>query len=547
MSAAHSMSEPTTSLAMLLASASAQAIAVHYDTRAISYAELADESQRVAAGLQARGLCEGDRIAVWLPNIPAWLCLLFACARLGAILVSVNTRFRAHEVADIVSRSGSRMLVLWPDFKAIDFTGILRAIEPQALRALEHLIVYSEAPADVVQMPLIGVATSTYADLCTSGSSAPVVGTGAHRCVIFTTSGTTKAPKFVCHVQATVARHARDVAVALGMTHSGAKVLQALPLCGVFGFTQALAALVAGAPMVMLPVFDAALSARLVRELGITHMNGVDDMIDRMLAEVEAPHAFPTLEHFGYALFNPALDDIVERAAARGLTLRGLYGMSECHAFYALQPLALPAAARRLGGGLPVAAEARVRIRDPDSGALLEPGVAGELEISGPSLMHEYFGDEQASAATFTDDGFLRTGDLAYLEADGRFVYVARMGDVLRLAGFLTSPLEIEAVLDEHPAVHSSQVVAIELGGTPAPVAFVIAGPGAIDEQALIAFCAARLAGYKVPRRVFTVEAFPTTSSANGTKIQKARLRALAQELLAGLSPSINPPGENTK
>ncbi|CAN0514630.1 unnamed protein product, partial [Phaeothamnion confervicola] len=166
---------------------------------------------------------------------------MFACARLGAILVSVNTRFRAHEVADIVSRSGCRMLVLWPDFKAIDFTGILRAIAPDALQALEHVIVYDEADEPAASPVIAGVPVSTYAALGHSSEDvAPMVGSPLHRCVIFTTSGTTRAPKFVCHVQGTVVRHAHDVASALGMQRVGAKVLQALPLCGVFGYTQAL-------------------------------------------------------------------------------------------------------------------------------------------------------------------------------------------------------------------------------------------------------------------------------------------------------------------
>ena len=527
------MTDSSPRLDALLSSAPAAQTAIYYEQRACSYGELLAESERVAAGLKARGLGEGDRIAVWLPNIPAWLCLMFACARLGAILVSVNTRFRAHEVADIVARSGCRMLVLWPAFKAIDFAGILRAIAPAALQGLEHVIVYDEVDETAASPLIPGVPVSNYAALRHSpDNAAPSVGSATHRCVIFTTSGTTKAPKFVCHVQGTVARHAHDVAQALGMTRRGTKLLQALPLCGVFGYTQALAALAARAPMIMLPVFDAALAARLIRELGITHMNGVDDMMASMLAAVDDENAFPTLEHFGYALFNPALEDIVERAQARGVTLRGLYGMSECHAFYALQPINLPASERRKGGGRPVALEARVRVRDPDSGAVLEPGVAGELEISGPSLLHEYFGDAAATAAAFTSDGFLRTGDLAYLEADGRFCYVARMGDVMRLAGFLTSPLEIEAVLDEHPSIHSSQVVAVEIDGVPAAVAFVLAADGAVDAELVIDFCRARLANYKVPRRVFTLAAFPTTLSANGTKIQKSRLRVLAQEMI---------------
>lgn len=518
-------------LTALLADAPDEAVALRYAGRAMTFAELRAESARVASGLAALGLGPGDRIAVWLPNIPAWLALLFACARLGAILVSVNTRFRAHEVADIVGRSGCRMLVLWPTFKAIDFAGILAEVPPAALSAVERVIVYSEAQDETPGDLLPGVPSTRYADL--DGPPTAVAGGPDARCVIFTTSGTTKAPKFVCHVQGTVARHAADAARALGLDDGPCRVLQALPLCGVYGFTQALAALVARAPMEVMPVFDAPQAARLVRELGISHMNGVDDMIDRMLAEVDEPQAFPTLRHFGFALFNPALEDIVERAAARGVTLRGLYGMSECHALYALQPLDLPAAERRKGGGLPVAPEARVRVRDPESGELLPVGVAGELEIAGPSLMHEYFGDPAATAATFTADGYLRTGDLGYLETDGRFCYLARMGDTLRLGGFLTSPLEIESVIDQHPQVLSSQVVAVQVDGAPAPVAFVLARDGEVDAEAVMAHCRARLAGYKAPKRVFVLEAFPTTLSANGTKIQKAKLRALAEECLA--------------
>lgn len=539
------MTAISTSLDSLLRGAPAQQVAVYYAHHTLTYGDLLSRSESVAAGLHARGLGEGDRIAVWLPNIPAWLCLLFACARLGAVLVAVNTRFRAHEVADIVSRAGCSMLVLWPAFKEIDFSGILAAIEPAALCGLKHVIVYDEADDTNTAVLIPGVPVSNFAALSVSPALAPMPGTDTHRCVIFTTSGTTKAPKFVCHLQRTVVHHAHDVALALGMQQAGSAVLQALPLGGVFGFTQALAALAARAPMVMLPVFDAAVAARLVRELGITHMNGVDDMIDRMLAEVADQDAFPNLEHFAYALFNPALDDIVERAAARGVTLRGLYGMSECHAFYALQPVALSSAERRKGGGVPVAPQARVRVRDPDSGVLLGVGTSGEIEISGPSLMAEYFGDAQATAAAFTSDGFLRTGDLGYLEADGRFCYLARMGDVMRLGGFLTSPLEIESVLDEHPAVSSSQVVAVEVDGAPAAVCFVLAAQALPQEADVIAFCRARLANYKVPRRMFLIDAFPTTLSANGTKIQKSRLRVLATELLANATTSTTPLGED--
>jgi fatty-acyl-CoA synthase len=506
--------------------------ALDYGATRMSVGELADASRRVAAGFARLGVRTGDRVALWLPNIPAWLVCFFACARLGAIAVSVNTRFRAQEVEDILGRAGCRVLVLWPDFKAIDFRGILAAVDPAALGALQQVVVYTEG-GRMPEFALDGRVVTPYDELLAEQGIAPPDAPAGSRCVIFTTSGTTQAPKFVCHAQAGVVRHARDVARGFELDVPGARVLQALPLCGVFGFTQALGALAAGAPMRMLPLFDAMEAAHHLREEEITHANGGDDMLDRMLAARDEPRPFPRLRFFGYAKFNPALDDLVARAEARGVIACGLYGMSEVHALYALQPRDLPADERAKGGGVLVSPDAAVRICDPDTGAELPPGEAGEIELKGPSLLCEYYGDPEATRAAFHDDWF-RTGDLGYLDGPRRFCYVTRIGDVLRLGGFLTSPQEIEAVLEAHPAVHGAQVVGAAAGREPVAVAFVIPAAGTpLDEAALRAWCRERLAGYKLPRCFVAVDAFPTTPSANGTKIQRAKLREMAARLVA--------------
>ena len=498
-----------------------------------SAARLADESARIARALRELGVRPGTRVALWLPNIPAWLAGFFACVRLGAIAVSVNTRFRAHEVGDILHRSGAEVLVLWPDFHGIDFARILSGIEPQMLSNISHIVTYGGSGETALPVaPAIPV--SRYEDCLTLDPLEALAGHDGDRCIIFTTSGTTRAPKFVCHTQQSVLTHAREVVAGLGMAAPGRRLLQALPMCGVFGFTQALAALVGQAPVELMEVFDAERAARLIQTRGITDLHAVDDMIDALLKARNEAIPFPSLTRVGFAAFNPELEDIVAAAEQRGLKLCGLYGMSECHALFAIQPVELPQAARREGGGRPISASARVRIRDVDSGALLASGETGEIELSGPSVMLEYFGNPEATREAFTADGFLRTGDLGYLENDGRFRYLARKGDVLRLGGFLVSPLEIEAVIDSHDAVSASQVVAVSLEGRSRPVAFVVVRPGAaFDAAALQRFCQARLARYKVPQRWFPIEAFPTTASANGTKIQKARLRALAEQALA--------------
>ncbi len=505
--------------------------ALAYGSTTMTVGALTEASRRVATGLRRLGVAPGDRVALWLPNVPSWLECFFACSRIGAIAVAVNTRFRAHEVEDILGRVGARVLVLWPAFKDIDFRGILARVDPSALGRLTDVVVYGERDEEHA-FELAGKRISRYADLRSDAEDDDAVAGAETRCVIFTTSGTTKAPKFVCHAQAGIVRHARDVARRCELDAPAARVLQALPLCGVFGFTQAMAALAGGAPMRVLPLFDAQTCARALREERITHANGGDDMLDRLLAVTAEQRPFPALRWYGYARFNPALDDIVTRAEERGVRVCGLYGMSEVQALFAMQPLTLPATERGKGGGVLVSPAAEVRICDPDTGEELPPGASGEIEVKGPSLLCEYYGDPEATREAFRD-GWFRTGDLGYLDGPRRFCYLTRIGDVLRLGGFLTSPQEIEAVLEQHPNVRAAQVVGATFGREPGAVAFVVPTTADVDEQALREWCRARLAGYKVPRRVLAIAKFPTTTSANGIKIQRVKLRAMAQEIAA--------------
>jgi fatty-acyl-CoA synthase len=501
--------------------------------RPLAYAALAGESASLAAALRELGVRAGDRVALWLPNVPAWLALLFACARLGAIAVSVNTRFKSHEVADIVGRSRAKLLCFWPGFHHIDFSGILAGCDPAALSAFEALLVYEEdgvAPTEVIGKP-----AHRYRKLIEHAPLADDASRPEAGCVMFTTSGTTKAPKFVLHDQQTLIRHACDVASDFGYRAAQAKILLTAPLCGVFGFCNAMAAIAAGRPLVMYPGFDALEAARAVQRHAITHTHATDEMIQQMLAAVSEPRPFPSAHFFGYAAFSPALADLPAQADARGLRLVGLYGMSEVQALMARQSESAPLAERALAGGRPVAAAARVRARDPESGEVLPHGTAGELEFQVPSRMVGYFENEEADRAATTDDGWFRSGDLGYTTADGRFVFITRLGDALRLSGFLVSPAEIEDVLQQHASVDMAQVVGVDTAAGVKPVAFVIPTAGTVfDEPALIAHCAARIAKFKVPLRVCAIDAFPVTPGANATKIQKAKLRELAQELLSG-------------
>src|SRR5580704_17259236 len=189
---------------------------IHGD-RTLTFAELLDSSERTAQGLADLGVGPGDQVALWLPNVPAYPILYFACVRLGAIAVAVNTRYRAVEVADIVARSGAKVLACAPAFRRIDFLSILADIEPAALDRLAAIIVVGEEPA-LVPAAIDRLRRVPFERLLSRPALAISHALASAPCNIFTTSGTTSTPKFVLHRQGAIAGHAQQVARVFGFT-----------------------------------------------------------------------------------------------------------------------------------------------------------------------------------------------------------------------------------------------------------------------------------------------------------------------------------------
>jgi len=508
--------------------------AIHYGGQVLRYGGLARLSRRAAAGLSRLGIGRGDRVAFWLPNTPAYVVCYLACARLGAIAVAVNTRFRSVELQDILSRSGARVLIAWPGFLGIPFLDILSAVDPAALERLETLVVYGEEAGErKVPAPTARCKVVRYADLLEHPEMREDRASRTDGCNIFVTSGTTRVPKFALHSHGGILGHARQVADAFGYDLPESVMLQALPFCGVFGFSQFTATLAAGRPMVLMKVFDPEEAVRLSIAHDVTYINGSDDLLSRMLRCAPGERPFPKLRYCVYATFNSTLGNIVEYADRRGMLLVNAFGMSEIQSFYSRQPLEAPPGVRCLPGGVPVDPRARVRARDVETGKPLGHGDPGELEVTGSSLMTGYYLDPESTAAAFTEDGFFRTGDLGYTKEDGSFVFLSRKGDMLRLGGFLVNPVEIEAGIQDFPGIDGVQVVGVPTPGGNRAVAFVLLAPGAsLDEKALQAHCRSRLAGYKVPMRFRSLREFPATMGPNGMKIQRSRLREMAAELV---------------
>lgn len=509
------------------------ATALIYRGRNVSFAALEAESARVASGLRELGISKGDRVAIWMPNTPAWLACFFACCRLGAIALATNTRFRSAEMEDILGRSEAKVLVYWPAFRGIDFSHILEEMGAPFGKAMQGIIAYAEPGDPEPPRHVHGIRVHRYDRL---NACAPMTEDGADPelgCLMFTTSGTTKAPKFVLHPQRSIVQHARDVVRGFKYTGPDTVGLGVLPFCGTYGFSTGIAPLTAGAPLVVEPTFDPKQVVCLIREQRITNMNLTGHMIEHLIASDPPAGAFDTIRSCGCG---SGSGEVIGPAARVGLRVSGLYGSSEVQALFSTQDDLIGTLDERgHGGGWPVSPHALIRARDVNTDAILPHGEAGELEIKAPSQMVGYFANPEATRDAITEDGYYRTGDLGHTLPDGRFIFQARLGDALRLSGFLVSPAQIESVIAEHPSVEACHVVGVDAGAEARPYAFVTCPRGVrFDEAEVLAFARERMARYKLPVRIVCLDEFPTVQSANAIKVQKAKLRTMAKQLAEG-------------
>lgn len=474
----------------------------------LSASEVADRATRIAAGLadlplDGGPLAAGDRVALWMPNGLNYIESFLACAHAGYLAISVNTKYGIAEVEALLTRSGARVVITDQDWEG-EGIHVVSAADLSALAARP---------------------------------SVPGVGTATDRCVMFTTSGTTSQPKMVVHRQSSIADHALDLVSAELYTPDDVALVP-MPLCGTFGLSSLLMAVAADCSRVLVPPrFEVEEIADLVTRHRVSVVNGSDDMFHRLLGTTAD---LSSIRLGGYARFNTSLDGIVERADARGMTLVGLYGMSEVQALFTIRDSSSDAEERSRAGGRISALGSHARVVD------------GELQLRGPSLFEGYLAeggdgiDTELTTSALTDTAltdtgegeWFLTGDSAEMVADGReFTFLGRLGDVLRIGGFLVAPSEIEQVLMSYPGVEAAQVVALDRPSGARPVAFVVLAngsddTGSLDEEAMKQHCLAELAKFKVPIRFFPLSEFPMLDGPNGKKVRRTELRDIAQSLI---------------
>jgi len=522
--------------------------------RRITYREFLRESERAARGLLALGIAKDDKVALWLPNRPAWLFLQQACAMIGAVLVALNTRYKALELAYILGQSDSTTLILADHLGSIDFFETLEEVlpglrdtEPGELTLsefpmLKRVIVDAEDPypgclrlSDVLEA---GDEPEWQAALERARASV----TPDDPWSILYTPGTTAFPKGALLSHRNAVPHGWYAGEALRVTEAD-RVLHALPMTGTWGgLCIPLSTFSHGACLVVMETFDAGVALHLIEREGITIWNAVDAMAIAVLDHPDlARRNRSTLRTGGFGMTGGGRAGLFEEI----LRTLGVpqayqpYGMTELNALSMLHDLDESDASRALPGVWP-AEGLEVRVVDPETGENMPVGREGELWFRGRLVTRGYYKKPDETAAVFTADGWFRSGDLAVRDAEGRTVFKGRLREVLRISHFMVAPAEIEAFIMTHPKVLQAFVI-----GVPDPklneaaVAYVIPKQGEpLTEADIMAHCKGKIASYKVPRHIRIVDDVPRTPGPHGDKVQKAKLREL---FLSGSDTGLDP------
>ncbi|MFQ3567387.1 MAG: o-succinylbenzoate--CoA ligase [Aggregatilineales bacterium] len=462
------------------------ALALLADERAWTYADLQTEVSALAGRLAAAGVKRGQHVSVLMASAPEYVFVVHALARLGAVIVPLNTRLTARELAWQVDRADCALLLHDEQYSSL------------ASAASERTRALSELPR---------------AESCFAGSLA----LDTVQSILFT-SGTTGNPKgaqisFAAQLYSAAASSWR-----LGH-HPDDRWLLCLPLYHVGGLNIILRSCLYGSAIILQRGFDPHAIWQALEAQAVTLISLVPTMLDRLLEARPnaAPPATLRLVLLGGAAAMPTL---VQRAHARGFPIALTYGLTEANSQVAT---ALPDAVRRKPGsvGKPLMFS-DVRITS-DSGALLPVGQVGEIVVRGPTVMLGYYRQPEHPALR---DGSLYTGDLGYLDEDGDLWVVQRRSDLIISGGENIYPAEIEAVLREHPSIADVCVVGVDdpIWGQRPAAAIVLKPETALSQETLEAFVRERLAGYKVPRSILFVEALPHTASGKVARPQVAAL-----------------------
>lgn len=501
--------------------------AIEENGESIDFAQLPERVMAFTRGLMAMGIQAGDRVGIWAPNSTDWILAALGIHCAGAVLVPINTRMKGLEAADVLERSGCRLLFIQQRFLEVDYPAMLAAHRPSSL---EHLVVLEgdrpQSPADLTVTQFLR--SAAIIDAQSARRRALAIGPDA-MCDLLFTSGTTGKPKGVMSAHGQNLRAFREYAKIIGLV-PGDRYLIVNPFFHAFGYKAGwLTCLIAGATILPHAVFDPEQVFQRIARERISVLPGAPTLYLSLLAHPQLKQTDLSslrIAVTGSASIPPSLIERMRNELGFAVVTTA-YGLTECGGLATICDPQDSAQVIAGTSGRPIAGT-EVSIRDPHNQAL-DAGQTGEICLRGFHVMQGYFQNPEATREAIDRDGWLHTGDVGRLDEAGNLIITDRLKDMFIVGGFNCYPAEIEAALIRHPAI--AQVAVIGLAdarmGEVGCACVVLREGAALDEGQLIAWSREHMANYKVPRRVCFFSALPLNPS---SKVAKNELRVMLSD-----------------
>ncbi len=503
-----------------------------------TYTQLAQRADRVAGALRAAGVRHGDRVGLLLANRVEWIDLCLGAAAAGATVVPLSTWSTRSELAVLIEDAGLALLAVQARFGERNFEADLQALQGKAgMPAIANTWVLDTINTAFTRFDAALQAATAVSEL-PPGEAASA---GDDALVLYT-SGSTSAPKAVPLSQHAVLENGFNIGERQGLTAAD-RVLLTSPLFWAYGGCNALpATFTHGATLVLLEKFDAEEVMQTIERERCTAFYTLPAMTAALARHPNYRRERMASMRTGLTIGSPE-DFFLAAKTLDAAELCNIYGATETCGNCCVTWHHWPLQRRAHCQGPPLPGQ-RVRFVDEDTGAAAAPGTPGLTEVLGFTTRGYTGASAEQNSKAFAPDGWYRTGDLGMLNAEGDFVFVGRVSEMIKRAGINVSPAEVEAVLRRHPSVDDAAVVGVPDAARGELIyAFVVAKAGvAFDPAELLRHCASEASKYKLPDHIEPLAGMPLTVTG---KLQRRELKQCAIERAAALAASAAPVGSS--